>query len=263
VTALSVLRLRDVRRKLYFVQDWEPEFYPASSSSTLVEATYRFGFHGLCSSPALAACYREIGGSAEHFTYAVDTAVFYPDRSRRAENAPFTLFAYGRPFQPRNCYELVAAALRDIKGRLGDRIDIILAGGAWDPAVHGLGGVARNLGMVAHGSMGDVYRSADIALCLTASRNPSVVMLELMACGIPVVTTRNIYHGWMSAGEAIWFESEPSRGALAATVLDVLRDPDRGQAQAARALALVARRFADWTPACELAARAVAHIGAE
>jgi len=263
ITALSVLRLRDVRRKLYFVQDWEPEFYPAGSSSALVEATYRFGFHALCSSPALAVCYREFGGSAEHFTYAVDTTVFHPNRSPRADEAPFTLFAYGRPFQPRNCYELVAAALHVIKAQLGDRIDIVLAGGTWDPAAHGLAGVARNLGMVPHGSMGDVYRSADIALCLTASRNPSVVMLELMACGTPVVTTRNIYHGWMSAGDAVWFESEPSRGALAATVLDVLRRPDRGEVHASRALALIRQRFADWTPACELVARAVTHRDAE
>ncbi len=250
MTALPVLFLRDVRRKLYFMQDWEAEFYPAGSTSAIVEATCRFGFHAVCTSPPLAESYRDLGGSAEFVTYAADPALFHARRPERAPDAPRMLFCYGRPGHPRNCYELAAAALRDIKARLGGGIDIVLAGGAWDPAAHGLAGVARNLGMVAHDAMGDVYRAADVALCLTASRNPSFMLLELMACGTPVVTVRNRHADWM-LGEGAAFVCEASRSDIAATVIAVLGDPARAAAHVARAQAVIAERFSDWRPACD------------
>jgi glycosyltransferase involved in cell wall biosynthesis len=257
MTSLAVLFLRGARRKFTFLQDWEPEFYPAGSTSTLVEASYRFGFHAICGSTSLAAGYRALGGTAEHFTYAADPAIFHARRPLRNPTDPWRLFCYGRPSVPRNNYELAAAALRDIKLRLNDRIDIVLSGGDWDPAEHGLGGVARNLGIVTHDKMGDVYRSADVALCFTASRNPSIVMLELMACGTPVVTTRNLHHAWFPADSDTVFACEGSRAEIARTVLSVLDQPALREAHVSRGLAMINDRFSDWTPVCERIAQAI------
>ena len=67
MTALAVLRLEGARRKLYFLQDWEPLFYPAGTTSSLVESSYRFGFHAICNTEPLAASYREYGGTAGAF----------------------------------------------------------------------------------------------------------------------------------------------------------------------------------------------------
>ncbi|HEY0184690.1 MAG TPA: glycosyltransferase family 4 protein [Rhodopila sp.] len=257
MTSLSLLLLRNVQRKYCLLQDWEPEFYPAGSTSSLVEGSYRFGFHAICGSLSLAEAYRALGGTAEHFDYAVDPALFHARRPSRAPEAPWRLFCYGRPAVPRNCYELAAAALRDIKGHLGDRIDIVLAGGDWDPAAHGLAGTVRNLGMIPHDGMADVYRAADVAICLTASRNPSIVMLELMACGTPVVTIRNHHHTWLPAGSDVAFECDASRSEIANTAMTVLQDAPLRQAHVSRGLAVIAERFSDWTPTCARIARAI------
>jgi glycosyltransferase involved in cell wall biosynthesis len=261
MTTLPVLFLRDVRRKLYFLQDWEAEFYPAGSTSALVEASCRFGFHAICTGMPLAASYRELGGTAECVSYAADPAIFHPRRPPRAAGGPQKLFCYGRPGFPRNCYELAASALRDIKAQLFEKVDIFLAGGEWDPAEHGLRGVARNLGMIAHAEMGDVYRMADVALCLTASRNPSFMLLELMACGTAIVTVRNRHAAWMLGDGEIAFECEASRSELADTVLAALADPALRAARVARGLEVVAARFSDWSPACERVMAAVQGTG--
>ena len=257
MTALPALKLRDVRRKLHLMQDWEPEFYPAGSASALVEATCRFGFHAVCGGPAVAAAYRELGGTAEHFAYAVDLDRFHARRPPR--EGALRVFCYGRPSNPRNCFELAAAALRDVKAALGERVEIVSAGAEWDPADHGLEGVARNLGLVPLDALGDLYRSADAALCLSSSRVPSLVLLELMACGTPVVTTRSRHAAWMfedHPGAAL--ESEPARSALAGSLLRLLSDDALRRSQAARGRALVEARFSDWGEACRAMERAVA-----
>ncbi len=257
MTALPVLKVRDARRKLYLMQDWEPEFYPAGSVSALVEATCRFGFHAVCGGPAVADAYREVGGTAEHFSYAVDLRRFHASRPPRT-GAP-RVFCYGRPSNPRNCFELAAAALRDVKAALGERVDIVAAGADWDPADHGLAGIVRNLGMLPLHGLGDLYRSADAALCLSSSRVPSLVLLELMACGTPVVTTCNRHAAWMFEGfSGAVTESEPGRGALAGSLLRLLADEARRRSQAALARALVEARFGDWGNACRAVERAIA-----
>lgn len=249
MTSLAVLRLRGARRKFCLLQDWEPEFYPAGSTSSLVEASYRFGFHAICGSLSLASAYRELGGSADHFDYAVDPEIFHPDRPSRGEFDPWRLFCYGRPSIPRNCYELASEALREVKHCLGEQVDIVLAGGDWDPADYGLPGIARNLGMVSHDRMGDVYRSADAAICLTASRNPSIVLLELMACGTPVVTIRNRHHTWLPTNSGV-FECEASRSEIATTVMTIHDQPSLRDAQVAQGLKVIAEGFSDWTRTC-------------
>ena len=45
-------------------------------------------------------------------------------------NDPVTVFVYGRPGHWRNCWEMAALALEELKQRLGDRVRIVTAG-AW------------------------------------------------------------------------------------------------------------------------------------
>jgi hypothetical protein len=47
-TAYAVRDFGACRRKLYFVQDYEPSFYPAGTERVLAENTYRFGFECVC-----------------------------------------------------------------------------------------------------------------------------------------------------------------------------------------------------------------------
>ena len=73
-TAYSLLKFRHARRKFYFIQDFEPLFYPAGSTSALVEATYQFGFTGICNTISLKNIYAAQGGKAESFDPCIDPA---------------------------------------------------------------------------------------------------------------------------------------------------------------------------------------------
>ncbi len=135
-TAYPALKFQNARRKFYFIQDDEALFYPAGSISALVEATYKFGFHGICNSVSLLDNYASRGGQGEFFSPCVDTNIFH--NRNRFQRLPHTLFCYGRPGHPRNSFELLSAALRILKQRMGDSLLAISAGAEWDPRDYNL-----------------------------------------------------------------------------------------------------------------------------
>ncbi len=61
-TAYPVLASPAKGRRCYFVQDFEPSFYPAGSHAILAEATYRFGFHGVTAGRWLAGSWSATTG---------------------------------------------------------------------------------------------------------------------------------------------------------------------------------------------------------
>ena len=102
-SAFPLLHLRRVKAKFYFVQDYEPQFYPAGAASGMVEQTYRFGFPGIVNTPGLADVYRSYGNPAVSFVPAVDLHRYHPAPGPRDPAAPVRVFFYGRPKTPRNC----------------------------------------------------------------------------------------------------------------------------------------------------------------
>jgi cellulose synthase/poly-beta-1,6-N-acetylglucosamine synthase-like glycosyltransferase/glycosyltransferase involved in cell wall biosynthesis len=197
-TAFPALRAKQVRRKFYFLQDWEPLLYPAGSISAMVEAAYRFGFHAICNTPTLAESYRALGGTAEHFMPSVDPKVFRPRRQSHPERSgPFRLFCYTRPATPRNGFETLAVALRELKRRHGEGIDVVTAGADWQPQTYGLEGVVRHLGVLPYEDTGALYRACDAGLVAMATQHPSYLPFEFMASGTAVITNRNAHTAWL------------------------------------------------------------------
>ena len=197
-TAYQVAVHPGASRRFYLVQDFEPMFYPAGTIYALAEESYRLGLYGICNTENLARIYRSYGGTATHFTPAVDGAVFHAHhRLRRSPEAPVTLFVYARPGHWRNCWELAEAALHELKDRMGDRIRIVAAG-SWAPVEsHDRLPAIASLGLLDYAETGDLYRSCDMGLALTVSEHPSYLPLELMACGASVVCLDNPAGGWL------------------------------------------------------------------
>jgi glycosyltransferase involved in cell wall biosynthesis len=260
-TAFPLLRLRGVRRKCYFLQDWEPLFYPAGTLSGIVEATYRFGFHAICNTPSLAESYRAMGGTAAHFLPAVDSKIFNAvGRAPRRDGDPFVLFCYGRPTTPRNCFEALAEGLTEVKRKYGDAVEIVFAGGEWDPADYGLAGLGQNLGLLTYAGTGQLYRSVDAGLVAMATRHPSYLPFELMASGAAVVTTRNIHTSWLLKDSENCLLCETSRSDIARAISILIEQPDLRDRIAQAGQDLVARDHADWDAACEQIATAIRTI---
>ncbi|MGK0740675.1 rhamnosyltransferase WsaF family glycosyltransferase [Leucobacter sp. Z1108] len=204
LTALHVARSATAKRGFYLVQDYEPEFYPASSMFAMAEESYRLGLYGLCNSPSMYKTYvGEYNGRAFGFTPAVDRGVYHPaDSSDEREYDPVTIFAYARDHF-RNCWELVYAALSEIKKKHGRNVRIIVAGARYLPESADF----VDLGLMDYRETALHYQKTDIGVTMQISRHPSYLPLELMACGVPMVSPDSHWFKWLFKGDGNSLES--------------------------------------------------------
>ena len=250
-TAYAALRFEGARRKFYFVQDYEPFFYPAGSSSALVESTYDFGYYGICNTVGLRDLYVERGGQADYFDPSVNTRVFHADGRKPSQGKPWTVFCYMRPGHSRNGFELISAALHVVKRQLGDDVRILTAGADWDPASYGLEGALHNLGDIGYAASGALYRTCDAGVVMMMTCHPSYLPFELMASGALVVTNRNPHTQWLLRDRENCLLSEGSAGSLAETIVEGLKDGDLRRRITRTASELIAARYSDWDAQAE------------
>ncbi len=252
-TAYDLLRFNNVRRKFYFVQDDESLFYPAGSTSAYAEATCRFGFAGICNSIGVRDRYVTRGGTAEYFDPCIDTSVFNLDgrESEPGARDVSTLFCYMRPSHPRNCFELMADALRLVKSRLGKRVRILSAGADWGPKSYGLEGVLENLGLLGYRQTASLYRKCDAGLVMMMTCHPSYLPLELMACGALVISNRNPHTGWLLQDRVNCFLSEASPSSIADAVEEGLEDRELRERLTRESHRLILERYSQWDEQAE------------
>lgn len=247
-TAYFLLRFNSTKRKFYFLQDYEPIFYPAGSTYAQVEATYQFGFYGIANTPSIKKLYEEqYGGTAEFFVPAVDTQVFHPgEPPRNVHSDPYTVFFYGRPEHPRNGFELGAATLIKLKKRLGDRVRIVAAGATWHPGDFGLQGIVENLGILAYSQTAELYRDCQAGLIMMFTRHPSYLPLELMASGCLVVSNYNPATTWLLKDRENCLLSKASGSCLAEALERALLDEQARTRITTNAIGQVQTAYSDW-----------------
>ena len=217
-TAYVLLGVQNSGYKFYMIQDFEPAFYPAGSTYAQAELTYRFGFYGIANTESVKEIYeRDYGGCAVVLKPTIDKSVFYPSAEKR-DSSIKKLFYYARPGTPRNGFELAAAALKILKKKHGENIDIVCAGAGWNPAKYGLKDVVRSIGMLPYAETGDLYRSCHAGFVMMMTKHPSYLPFELMACGAIVVTNFNQANTWLLKDGENCLLSSPSASCLAATV---------------------------------------------
>jgi glycosyltransferase involved in cell wall biosynthesis len=249
MTAYAVTHFPHTKRKFYLIQDYEPGFYPAGTEYALAEETYNLGLYGLCNTENLRNVYRdEYGGKGFAFTPAVDDKVFHARwRHQRTPDAPATVFLYARPGHWRNCWEMAAPALEELKRRLGDRVRI-LAAGSWATGAGAEADVKR-LGLLDYQATGELYRHCDIGMALTVSRHPSYLPLELMACGVPVVAFDNPWGHWLLRDGENCLLAKRTADSLTDRLEKLVVDPSLRKRLAAQGLADIAAHHSDWDKA--------------
>jgi O-antigen biosynthesis protein len=102
-TAYPVFNARCAGKRFYFVQDFEPHFYPAGAWNLLAENTYRMGFHAITAGQWLAhKLGTEHGMSADSFEFGSDSSCYH-----RLDNSPRDgIVFYARPDAARRGFEL-------------------------------------------------------------------------------------------------------------------------------------------------------------
>lgn len=253
-TAYVLLKVQNTGYKFYMIQDYEPLFYPAGSTFAQAELSYRFGFYGIANTQSLRDIYaQEYGGRAVVLSPSVDTRVFYPGPDLTTDGR-LRLFYYARPGMPRNCFELAVAALRLVKQRMGERVEIVCAGQAWNPSEFGLNGLVQAIGMLPYAKTGDLYRSCHVGLAMMMTRHPSYLPFEMMGCGTLVVANRNSANTWFLRNRENCLIAEPTASCLADTLIDALENYDAYAPIRRRAAEHIRAAHGDWTATmCEVA----------
>jgi hypothetical protein len=203
-------------RRLYFVQDFEPLFYPPGSEYVLAEDSYRFGFRTVTVGPMLADLLRDrFGVDAAVAGFGCDTDVYRVTDSGPRDGVVF----YARRDTARRGYLLGVLALREFHRRYPER-EIHLFG---DPNAQ-VPFPVTNHGKLSPARLSELYNrcTAGIALSFT---NASLVPDELLACGVvPVVGDNPYARGGLDNPHIRWTEPTPYRIADA---LGAIVDGDR------------------------------------
>jgi O-antigen biosynthesis protein len=228
-SAPLVMKFNKTKGKFYFIQDYEPLFFPAGSLFAAAEKTYQFGFYGIINTPGLADIYiKEYGGKAEYFVPAIDTKLFYPVNRQFAETSkakPFRIFFYARPEASRNGFELGIGALEKIKAKYGPLVEIYTAGSNWNPKDYGLQNTIRSLGILPYEKTPELYRNTDLGLIFMFTKHPSYLPFELMACGCPVITNKNPTNDWFFKDNENCLLTQPSISCIFEKIDKLVTNP--------------------------------------
>lgn len=165
-------------RRLYFIQDFEPYFYPRGSSYALAEDTYRFGFRCIALGEMVARALRsEVGIDPDVTEFGCDTTVY-----RLLDERPRTgVVLYAKPEVPRRGYWLATMALERFH-RARPEADIHIYG----ETVGDLPFPAVQHGRMTPSQLNELYNSCRAGLAMSFT-NISLVTEEMLAAGVRVV----------------------------------------------------------------------------
>jgi glycosyltransferase involved in cell wall biosynthesis len=179
-TVARVLSLPGAGARAYLVQDHEPEFYGTSAQRLWAEWSYRQGLHCVCASPWLAGVVTDrYGAPASAFDLGADHEHYRALPTHRREDL---VLVYARAVTPRRAVPLTLLAMEELHRRRPD-IEIALFGEAREiatPFPH------RHLGTLDPAALAHAYASSAVGVVASLT-NPSLVPVEMLACGLPVV----------------------------------------------------------------------------
>ncbi|MFR0692313.1 glycosyltransferase [Enterobacterales bacterium AE_CKDN230030158-1A_HGKHYDSX7] len=219
-TAYTVRAFQATVTRCYFVQDFEPWFFPAGSEALMAEATYHFGFQGFTAGGWLAEKLRsEYAMQTCALGFSFDKDLYHP--GPKPEDGTRRVFFYARPPTARRAFELGMLVLREVCRQRSD-VTVVMAG--WDVSHYEIPFPCEHLGLVEIEDLPGVYQRCDVALVLSCT-NLSLLPLELMASGVPVVSNDAPHTRWLLNDENSALATA-TVGDLSAKIQKVLNEKD-------------------------------------
>jgi len=213
-TAYPVFNDKTTANKMYFVQDFEPYFYPMGTDYILAENTYRFGFHGVTAGGFLEKkLSSEYGMKCDHYNFGAETGLYkFQNSVVRKE-----IFFYARPVTERRGFDLGIMALEIFHQKMPD-YTINLAG--WDVSEYAIPFPYVNHKALKIEQLPVLYNKCAAALVISLT-NMSLLPLELLACGTIPVVNDGPNNRLVSNNENIAY-TQASPDALAQMLIDVV-----------------------------------------
>ncbi|MEJ8575007.1 glycosyltransferase [Microbaculum marinum] len=215
-TAYWVAKNRDAAHRIYFVQDFEPDFYATGAEHIFAEDTYRLGMFGMTAGDWLKEkLARDYGMPTAAFSFSFDRETYY--RVPKRPKAKKQVFFYARPSTPRRAFEMGIMALRDVCAARDD-VEVVLAG--WNLRDYHIPFPHVDAKQLPVSRLADLYSQCDAGLVLSLT-NLSLLPLEMMACGCPVVINRGPNNDWL-VGDDVAAKCDLTIASIAQTVLKTL-----------------------------------------
>jgi glycosyltransferase involved in cell wall biosynthesis len=211
--------------ELYFVQDYEPFFYPHGSEHELAADSYRFGFHVI----ALGNMVRdrlmgEVGVPSRSVPFSCDTSVYHLDNVGGRSGVVF----YAKPDVPRRGYRLAVLALEEFHRRHPEQPIHVYGHDAPDIAAP----VIQHR-RISPRELNDLYNSVAAGLALSFT-NITLVGEEMLASGcIPVVNDSADTRAAFDNPHAVF--APPTPASLAGGLCRAVEQADPQRARAAAA----------------------------
>jgi O-antigen biosynthesis protein len=224
---------------IYLIQDFEPSFYPWSTSYALAASSYEFPSRVVFNESLLRDHFRASGvgpfarpGDDRSWTWfepAVDRTIFRRQPEGIGGRERRRLLFYARPKRPRNCFELGLRAIR-IAAQAGtfdpDTWEVVSIGSDVPELELGRGLVMRPAPWMSYAEYGTYLGESDVLLSLMLSPHTSYPPLEMATAGGIVVTS------------TFGVKTEAALAALSPRILASAPDPAAVASALGRAAAL-------------------------
>lgn len=207
----------DCKNKFYFIQDFEPWFFPMGQEYIGAEESYTYGLKGVSIGKWLPVKLKETHDlDVTSFSFCADTNVYKRLKNAKKENAICMIF---QPGKPRRCSDLGLKVLQIVNAARPD-VKIYLYGSRKRKIKHGEN--IEHLGLLDTKQCNELYNKCKAGLCFSSS-NPSRVPFEMMAAGLPVVDLykENNLYDFPNNGCLL---AEPRAEAIAAALIKILDD---------------------------------------
>lgn len=203
-TAYVVDKFDNALTKFYFVQDFEPYFFPRGAEYCFAENTYKMGFRGITAGGWLAQkLHDEYGMETQSFSFSYERELYQPKEKKDSVNR---VFYYARPYTERRAFEMGILALEKLAEIVPD-LEVIFAG--QQLVGYDLKFTYQDMGILPLNRLCDVYSQCDMCLVLSMT-NLSLLPMEIMASGSVVVSNKGPNNEWLlNDDNAIMVDSEP------------------------------------------------------
>lgn len=190
-TAYFVKRFKNTDEQCYFVQDFEPYFFPNGSYYHLAENTYHFGLKAITAGDWLKEkLEREYGMWTRSFGFSYDKSVYVPHEKTKLNRK---IFFYARPYTPRRDFEIGLLAMNEICKRIKG-LTVVFAGE--DLSNYVIPFKHENHGIVTVEKLAEFYSECDMCVVISGT-NLSLLPLEIMGSNSVAICSRGENSAWL------------------------------------------------------------------
>ncbi|MFV0342349.1 MAG: hypothetical protein ACK5JH_05565 [Anaerocolumna sp.] len=176
--------------KMYFIQDYEPYFYPFGELFLLAQKTYEQGLHMVSLGPwnkEMVEMHCNINSPMDYVEFPYEKKE-YPDHKRDylsyKKRKEFVLAVYLKYYGKR-LPSITQYLLKQVKEEFAkDGINLVIKYFGEDKSFQTVAG--ENLGMLNKGDLLKLYKKADFGMVASMS-NISLVPYEMLATGLPLI----------------------------------------------------------------------------